>query len=122
MEEKNEEKTIDIKGTIEKFINADEPEMTQEEAIINYEEQSSKKKYSDTDSDWIEEQEHLQRVKKELLASLERVKKLEKEIYNEHEQDQEKNKLKVKSGGGKQHSDESSQSIRKTQIEQKERE
>ena len=97
-----EEKLIDIKGTLEQFIKTDEPEMTQEEAIMKYEEKSSKKKNSnDDETDVTEEQEHLKRVKQELLASLERVKKLEKQIYGQKEND-EKSKLKVdKPSGGR---------------------
>ena len=38
-----EEKLIDIKGTLEKFIEPDEPEMTQEEAITKYKENFFKK-------------------------------------------------------------------------------
>ena len=99
----DEEKNIDIKGTFEKFIKADEPEMTQEEAIKNYKEESiskaiRKRKNSSEDEggegNYTEEQEHLKRIKEELLASLERVKQLEKQIYGE--QNKEKEKLKIK--------------------------
>ena len=89
-EEKSEEKIIDFKGTLEQFIKPDEPEMSQEEAIMKF----GEKKKASSEEDSTEEQEHLKRVKQELLASLERVKKLEKQIYSEKDFD-EKKKLKV---------------------------
>lgn len=92
-EKNNEEKLIDIKGTLEQFVKPDEPEMSQEEAIMKYEEDVKKASTSD-ESENTEEQEHLKRIKKELLASLERVKKLEKQIFIEKEVE-EKKKIKV---------------------------
>ena len=108
----NEEKNVDIKGTFEKFIKADEPEMTQEEAIKNFKDESISraiKKHKNSfngeggEGNYSEEQEHLKRVKEELLASLERVKQLEKQIYGEENKEKEKEKLKVKTdtAGGK---------------------
>ena len=44
-------------------------------------------------TDISEELEHLRRIKKELLASLERVEKLEEQLFKDHE---EKLKLNVK--------------------------
>ena len=98
-----EVKNIDIKGTFEKFIKPDEPEMSQEEAIAKYQEIDISKAIKATSTDGesgenSEEQEHLKRVKKELLASLERVKKLEKQIYGEQELGKEKSRLKVDKG------------------------
>lgn len=103
MQEEREEKIIDIKGTLEQFIKADEPELSQEEAIIKFgENQTKKMSYNDEEDDEnSEEKEHMKRIKKELLASLERVKDLEKKVYGETET-KEKNNLKVKTNNGKQ--------------------
>ncbi len=93
---------IKIKETFSKMMEEDVPEMTQEEAIMNYRENDTiddtRKKVS-TDEDNTEESEHLKRVKKELLESLERVKKLEKKIYGESSS---KNKINVKENKAKQ--------------------
>ncbi len=98
-----EVKNIDIKGTFEKFIKEDEPEMSQEEAINNYQEEEIKRTIKNSSNNGengegmnSEEQEHLKRVKQELLASLERVKKIEKQIYGEKEE-HKKEKLNVES-------------------------
>ena len=117
----SEEKLIDIKGTIEKFVKEDEPEMTQEEAITKYKEN---KISNDDETESTEEQEHLKRVKQELLSSLERVKKLEKQIYGQKEVE-EKAKLKVdKVTGGKyvQKAKEEKEINMQDRIDQKERE
>lgn len=90
-EEKENKEKIDIKGTISEFLKPDEPEMSQEEAIMKY---TEKKSATDNDEDMSEEQEHLERVKKELLASLERVKMLEKIIFSDKDV-QQREKLKV---------------------------
>lgn len=95
-----EEKTIDIKGTLEQFVKADEPELSQEEAIMKYSETNiKKKKYNvDDDDDNTEESEHLKRIKQELLASLKRVKELEKKIFRDKDVlENATKKLKVKS-------------------------
>lgn len=94
-----EEKIIDIKGTLEQFVKADQPEMSQEEAIMKFGETKKKKLNNGDESDTTEEQEHLQRIKQELLASLERVKKLEKQIYRDSES-KDRLKLKDDSNGG----------------------
>ena len=101
-EEHKEEKLIDIKGTLKQFVEADEPELSQEEAIMKYEEPKEKKNKNynnynnnnDDDMDTTEEEEHLKRIKQELLASLKRVEKLEELLF--------KKKLNVKNskGGG----------------------
>lgn len=97
MQEQKEEKLIDIKGTLEQFIKTDEPELSQEEAIMQFGEPKKKKNNNNDDDsadDISEELEHLRRIKKELLASLERVKKLEEQLFKERA---EKIKLNVKS-------------------------
>ncbi len=97
-----EEKLIDIKGTLEKFIEPDEPEMTQEEAITKYKENFFKKNNAigdnNSDSDDImgdsEDAEHLARVKKELLNSLKRVEEIANKIYGKEKKEYDKVKTK----------------------------
>ena len=97
-----EEKLIDIKGTLEKFIEPDEPEMTQEEAITQYKENFFKKNNAigdnNSDSDDImgdsEDAEHLARVKKELLNSLKRVEEIANKIYGKEKKEYDKVKTK----------------------------
>ena len=97
-----EEKLIDIKGTLEKFIEPDEPEMTQEEAITKYKENFLKKNNAigdnNSDSDDImgdsEDAEHLARVKKELLNSLKRVEEIANKIYGKEKKEYDKVKTK----------------------------
>ena len=97
-----EEKLIDIKGTLEKFIEPDEPEMTQEEAITKYKENIFKKNNAigdnNSDSDDImgdsEDAEHLARVKKELLNSLKRVEEIANKIYGKEKKEYDKVKTK----------------------------
>ncbi|MBR0427330.1 MAG: hypothetical protein IJK18_03925 [Clostridia bacterium] len=114
MQEQKEEKIIDIKGTIKQLVETDEPEISQEEAIMKYGEPKKKKNNNggDDDEDVTEELEHLRRIKKELLASLKRVEKLEEQLFKDRE---EKLKLNVKASknGGFSNS---------KQIEQKETE
>ena len=103
MQEEKRESNIDIKGTMKKFIEADEPELEQEEAIMKYEETKNKKTSSsgsDTEEN-SEEQEHLKRVKTELIASLKRVEQLEKKVFKEDVIDEKvkKNNVKVSNGG-----------------------
>lgn len=97
-----EEKLIDIKGTLEKLVEPDVPEMTQEEAILKYGE-NLKKSHTNTNSnssssdDIIgnsEEAEHLARVKKELLDSLKRVEEIANKIYGKEEKESYKVKAK----------------------------
>ena len=89
--EEIEEKNIDIKGTFEKFIKPEEPELEQEEAIMKYSEKKKNwKNESDEDGENSEEQEHLKRIKQELLESLKRVKLLENNIYGSTKENKEK--------------------------------
>ena len=103
MQEQKEEKLIDIKGTLEQFVKADEPELSQEEAIMRFGEPKKKKNNNsdadDSTDDISEELEHLRRIKKELLASLERVKKLEEQLFKNHEEKLKLNVKASKSGG-----------------------
>lgn len=99
-QEKNE-KIIDIKGTFEDFIEEEKPELSQEEAIKAYKEGDiiaypKKRKNTSNEEDENEDDEHLKRVKKELLESLKRVDILEKKIFEEKDKDKMKN-IKVKS-------------------------
>lgn len=97
IKEQKEEKLIDIKGTLKQFIEADEPELSQEEAIAKFGE--NKKNNAGDTEDTTEEQEHLKRIKKELLASLERVKKLEENLFKEKEAKIKLNVKDSKNGG-----------------------
>ena len=86
--EENEEKLTDIKGTLESFVEGEKPEISQEEEIKAYKEgpqkpKKRKKKSDDEDSD--EDDEYLKRLKQELLASLEKVNKLAKQLFGEKE-------------------------------------
>lgn len=82
-----EEKLIDIKGSIESLVEGELPELSQEEAIKAYKEGPQKpkkrKKASSDEDDETEEDDHLKRLKQELLASLERVNKLAKQLFGE---------------------------------------
>lgn len=106
--EKNEEvKNASIKSTFSNLIKEEMPEMSQEEAIKNYRENDTivpikKAKKEEDSDDNTEESEHLKRVKEELLASLERVKKLAKKIFSEEKiKDNLKVKEKTEKTGGK---------------------
>ena len=104
--EEIEEKLTDIKGTLESFVEEEKPEISQEEEIKAYKEgpqkpKKRKKKSDDEDSD--EDDEHLKRLKQELLASLEKVNKLARQLFGEKEANilkdiklEEKRKSKVK--------------------------
>lgn len=89
-DDENDEKKIDIKGTLESFIEEEKPELSQEEAIKAYKGENIRKKKTsnsgddDTDEE-NEDEEHLKRLKKELLESLERVNVLAKKIFEEKE-------------------------------------
>ncbi len=124
-EEKREEmeSNIDIKGTLAKFVKADEPELSQEEAILKYGETKKKSANAseDTAGENTEEQEHINRVKKELLASLERVKALAKRIYGENKQEKTKKELKVENGG-RQAQKEEKEEMKQVQKEDKQQE
>lgn len=103
-QEKNE-KIIDIKGTLEDFIEEEKPELSQEEAIKAYKEGDiiaypKKRKNASSEEDENEDDEHLKRVKKALLESLKRVDTMEKKIFEEKDKDNLKN-IKVKSGSQK---------------------
>ena len=96
-----EEKIIDIKGTLKQFVEADEPELSQEEAIMKYGETKKNKKNSDTDdnNDMTEEEEHLKRIKQELLASLKREEQLEELLFKSRSERLKLNVKDSKSGG-----------------------
>ena len=85
----NEDIKIDLKGMLEDFLRPAKPEIPQEDAIKLYKDEYSdysitkKKNNSDEEDDENEDDEHLKRVKKELLESLERVKALEKKVFEE---------------------------------------
>ena len=82
-----EEKLIDIKGSIESLVEGELPELSQEEAIKAYKEGPKKpkkrKKASSDEDDETEDDDHLKRLKQELLASLERVNKLARQLFGD---------------------------------------
>ena len=91
--EKEEEKMLDIKETFESFIEEEEHELSQIEAIKAYKEgdkEIHKKKSNKNDDEEVEDDDHLKRVKQSLIESLEKVDILEKKIF----EDKEKDKLK----------------------------
>ena len=96
-----EEKVVDIKGTLENFIEEEKPELSQEEAIKAYKGENDnvikKNKKKSTSDDEEEEDEYLKKLKRELLESLERVNVLAKKIFDEKDKDVLKG-IKVKSG------------------------
>ena len=101
--EENNEKIIDIKGTLDDFIEEEKPELSQEEAIKAYKEGDiikypENKKKSSNQEDENEDDEHLKRIKKALLESLKRVDTMEKKIFEEKE---EIKNIKVKSNSQK---------------------
>ena len=98
-----EEKITDLKGTLEGLIEGENAELSQEEAIKAYKGEGPRKPKrrkktssdeEDNDDDILDE-EHLKRLKQELLASLEKVNKLAKKLFGEKEFKNVKN-LKVK--------------------------
>ena len=126
MQEEREDK-VDLKATIKKFVEPEEPELEQKEAIMKYQEYKDKKKKnssSDGSEEGIsEEQEHLNRVKKELLASLKRVEEMEKKVFNNDLID-EKNKIRVKkaTNSGKSNTRAKEEQVLHKEETQKERE
>ena len=101
----DENKVVDFKQTLGEFVKEDMPEISQEDAIRQYKEVKGKeiikpkKKHSEDEEN--EDDEHLKRVKKELLESLKRVEELSKQIFNEKDRDNIKNiKVNKKSSGG----------------------
>ena len=104
--DENEEKLTDIKGTLESFVEGEKPEISQEEEIKAYKEgpqKPKKRKNKSDDEDSDEDDEYLKRLKQELLASLEKVNKLARQLFGEKEANilkdiklEEKRKSKVK--------------------------
>ena len=86
--DENEEKLTDIKGTLESFVEGEKPEISQEEEIKAYKEgpqKPKKRKNKSDDEDSDEDDEYLKRLKQELLASLEKVNKLARQLFGEKE-------------------------------------
>lgn len=103
----NDEKIFDLKETIENFVEAELPELSQEEAIkafkdidMNINQVTKKKKKNPSEDDEAEDDEHLKRLKQELLESLKRVDELAKRIFSEKEKTNLKN-IKVKTNKDK---------------------
>ena len=118
-----EEKLTDLKGTFESLIEGENVELSQEEAIKAYKGEGPqkpkkrKKSSSNEDDDDILDEEHLKRLKQELLASLEKVNKLAKKLFGEKEFKNVKN-LKVKEKYSK--TQEKEQTISKAKQKEKE--
>ena len=86
--DENEEKLTDIKGTLESFVEGEKPEISQEEEIKAYKEgpqKPKKRKKPSDDEDFDEDDEYLKRLKQELLASLEKVNMLARQLFGEKE-------------------------------------
>lgn len=95
-----EEKVLDLKGTIESFIEEEPPELSQEEAIKAYKDgkieyPKKRKKNTSSEEEENEDDEHMKRVKQQLLESLERVEVLEKKIFDEKENNLKNIKVKT---------------------------
>ena len=94
-----EEKLTDLKGSIESLVEGELPELSQEDAIKAYREGPQKsrkrKKISSDEEDDAQDDEHLKRLKQELLASLEKVNKLARQLFGEKSFTNVKN-MKVK--------------------------
>lgn len=107
--EKNENNVLDFKSTFEDFLQEEKPEVSQEDAIRAYAGEGDflkKKKngnLSGSDDDTLEDEEHLKRLKKELLESLDRVNELAKKIFGEKGEKDKLKDIKVKNSvaGGK---------------------
>ena len=112
---------IKIKETFGNMLKEDLPEMSQEEAIKNYRADDTigipNRKNSEDTEDNTEEAEHLNRIKKELLASLERVKKLAQQLFAEK---QVQSKLKVKEGSNSAGGSPSQSKSKEIQVDEKE--
>ncbi len=105
MQEVNEEeeKIVDVKGVFEKLVEGEKPELSQEEAIREYKESkisdNKNKKKVDEDENEDEDDEHLKRIKRALLESLERVNALAKKLFGDKEKENTLENLKVKTKG-----------------------
>ena len=94
-ETEHERCEVDMKGTIIKIFSTPEPEVSQEEAIKSY--GVNNKKNNSEDDGNLEDEEHLKRVKQELLESLKRVAELEKKVFNKSDkEDSEIKNIKYK--------------------------
>lgn len=84
----DDEENYSIMDTLNDFISETHDEPSQEEEINAYKEKSKKNNNnnnSDSDEDTTENEEHLKRIKLELIASLRRVEILEKKLFEEKE-------------------------------------
>lgn len=104
-EEIKKEDKIDIKSALSKLVDEEPKELSQEEAIMTYKDAKKKKWTSNSDCDTEsnqEEEEHLKRVKQELLSSLKRVDDLAKKIFVDKEiKSKNIDKMKVDSSENK---------------------
>lgn len=89
-EEIKKEDKLDIKAVFSKLVDEEPEILSQEEAIKTFGEEVKKRKNiggtnTDSDDSNKEEEEHLKRIKQELLASLKRVEELSKKIFVDKE-------------------------------------
>ena len=85
--DKEEEKLTDIKGSLESLIEGELPELSQEEAIKAYKgedpQKPKKRKKISSNEDDDEDDDYLRKLKQELLASLEKVNRLARQLFGE---------------------------------------
>ncbi len=116
-----EEKLTDIKATIESIVEGEEPELSQEDAIKAYKGENitrHKRKKNSASDDEDEDDEHLKRLKQELLASLEKVNKLAKQLFGEKQSLNVKNlKVKEKYQKAKENEQTIDKTVKKEQVE-----
>ena len=116
-----EEKLTDIKATIESIVEGEGPELSQEDAIKAYKGENitrHKRKKNSASDDEDEDDEHLKRLKQELLASLEKVNKLAKQLFGEKQSLNVKNlKVKEKYQKAKENEQIIDKTVKKEQVE-----
>ena len=81
-----EEKLTDIKGSLESLVEGELPEISQEEAIKAYKgegPQKPKKRKQITSDEEDDDDDYLRKLKQELLASLEKVNRLARQLFGE---------------------------------------
>ena len=100
--EEKENNLLDFKSTMEAFIEEEKPEVSQEEAIKTYKGENAnsnkeiRKISNSEEDDEAEDDEHLKRLKKELLDSLERVNVLARKIFEEKREKDNLENIKIK--------------------------
>ena len=84
---KDEEKLTDIKGSLESLVEGELPEVSQEEAIKAYRgegpQKPKKRKKTSSNEEDDDNDDYLRKLKQELLASLEKVNRLARQLFGE---------------------------------------